>query len=658
VLLSQPHFPMSPAPWRASGARPGIHFALALALGLAAGSAGAEVQGFHIVREVAVPAAGWVRVPLDLAAVQHMAPGGVDLHVFSRTGGEVPLRIEPAPPRSESRLVESFRLVPGGGGGGDAGWFLVVDVGPEPIPHERLLLTPVRPPLASPDRVESSPDGKAWQPLAQGAPQTVEGKAAVVYPVTPDRYLRLHWPRRPEAPRVSAIEVDSVIGPGLSVTSPNADCRPGSPGALVCTLSLPAAGQTARRLTLEVEGKGVVGYRVYAPRDARWIPLAEGVWQPISGRTRQLVTPTPEPVAGAILRLELQASALRPRLAGWSVDLDLRTVVFQADEAGTYTLAYGGGRRDARRTPPPAAGPAAWIAPGPERERDLPGLPAAATAPAVRFSERRLAGSWRIAAPSARPGTVVRLEIPARVYGVTRADLGNLRLLSGDRQIPFQRWSPEEPALASSDRDLRLQGSGGRRSAESEVELHLPEPGLPLSQIELTAPAAPLRRPTALRYLEPASTPAREVRRRERPVIIHDTWECRPQPPLPCRGLLPLPGHAPSVVEVSFHDGDNPPLAGLGADLWRRRDVLLFVWPESEEIVRLVAGPETLEAPSYDLQSTGDALLSYPWQPADLGEGRAPARAHPWWSRSVRPMILLAAVLGLLVLLRRILEGA
>src|SRR4029077_10306190 len=237
---------------------------------------------FHDVRDVVVPAAGWVRVPLDIAAVRHMAPGGADLHLFSQTGGEVPLRIEPAPPRSESRPAGSFRLSPGGAA---SGWFLVVDVGSEPAPHQRLLLTPVRSPLASPDRVEGSPDGTAWQPLAQGAPQTVDGKAAVAYPVTPDRYLRLHWPRRPEAPRVSAVEVESVIGPGLSVSSPNADCRPGPPGALVCTLPLPAAGQTVRRLTLEVEGKGMVGYRVYAPRDARWTLLAEGVWQPSSGRT-------------------------------------------------------------------------------------------------------------------------------------------------------------------------------------------------------------------------------------------------------------------------------------------------------------------------------------------------------------------------------------
>ncbi|HET9211627.1 MAG TPA: hypothetical protein VFR03_14565, partial [Thermoanaerobaculia bacterium] len=119
-----------------------------------------------------------------------------------------------------------------------------------------------------------------------------------------------------------------------------------------------------------------------------------------------------------------------------------------------------------------------------------------------------------------------------------------------------------------------------------------------------------------------------------------------------------LPGHAPSVVEVSFQDRDNPPLAALGADLWRRRDVLLFVWPDTEEPVRLVAGPDTLTAPSYDLQALGDTLLSYPWQPAELSQGRAPARIQPWWSRWMRPMTLLAAVVLLLLLLRRILMEA
>jgi hypothetical protein len=633
-----------------SGRRRGAPAALALSL-IAAG-AQAQVQGFHITRQVEVPSPGWVQVPLDLGALQHMAPAGADLHVFS-AAGEIPLRIEPASPRSERRPVESFRVQAAGDG-----WFLVVDLGADPVPHERLFLTPVRPPLPPPDRIESSPDGAAWQPLAAGEPAEEAGETTVSYPVTGERYLRLHWPRRPEAPRISAAEAEAVIGPTLSVASPSADCEPGPPGATFCALALPAAGQTVRRLTLETDGRGMVGYRLYAPRDARWQPVAEGTWQPAAGRARHLVAGWPEP-AGAMLRLELYAAGARPRLATYGVDLDLQTVLFQADSPGKYTLAYGGApRAEARRTPPPPVGvQTIWLEPGPESEHGLSPLPAAATAPSVRLAVGRLAASWRIAAPSVKPGTLVRLELPAQVYGVARADLGNLRVMAGDRQVPFRRWSPEDPALAAEEADLRFMKEG-RRSVESTVEIHLPQPGLPLTQIELTTPPLPLRRPVGLRYLEPATTPAREVRRRERPVVVSAIWSCTPDPPLPCRELLSLPGRAPSVIEVSLHDGDNPPLAGLGGTLWRRRNVLLFVWPEGDAQVRLVAGPETLTAPSYDLQAVGDALLSYPWQPAELSQGSAPARTPPWWSRWVRPMILFAAAVGLLLLLRRILSEA
>jgi hypothetical protein len=626
--------------------------ALALIAGLRTASARADVQGFHYTREAAVPAPGWVRVPLDLAAVRHLAPGGADLHVFSPSGGEIPARLEPAPPRPGRRPADSFRME-----AADDGWRLAVDVGPGLLSHQRLFLSPAHSPLPPPDRLESSPDGASWQPLARGEPETAAGEMTFAYPMTTDRYLRLHWPRRrQETPRVTAVAVETVASLVLSVPTVNAECMPGPPGALFCTLALPAAGQTLRRITLEVEGKGLVGFRLYAPRDARWLPVAEGVWQPAGGRTRHEITPGPEPVAGAALRLELHASGSRPRLAGWGIDLTAPTVLFRADGAGSHTLAYGGARQpEPRPAAPPPGGHPLWVEPGPESEHGLPALPAVATAPGIRLNERRTAASWRIAAPTARPGLLVRLELPPLVYAQARADLGNLRVLSGDRQIPFQIWSPEEPALALADRDLRLQASGGRRSGDSAVEIHLPEPGLPLSQMALTAPSVPLRRPTTLRYLEPSTTPAREVRRRGRPPLVQDIWECRPQPPLPCRNLLPLPGRAPSVVEVSFHDLDNPPLAALGADLWRHRDVLLFVWPDTEEPVRLVAGADTLLTPSYDLQALGDVLLSYPWQPAELSQGRAPARSQPWWSRWMRPMTLLAAVVLLLLLLRRIL---
>ena len=359
------------------GSRRALALAL-IALGLAAGQARAEVQGFHYTREAAVPAAGWVRVPLDIAAVQHLASGAADLHVFSPAGEELPVRIEPAPPRTSRRPVAAFRVEPAAAG--DTGGWLSVDVGADPLPHERLFLTAVRSP---PDRVESSPDGTAWQPLA-GRPGLETGQTVVSYPVTTNRYLRLHWRRRPEAAiggggggrdRAGAVDRDH---PGR--------LRAGSSGRLFCTLPLPAPGQTARRLALEVEGRGTIGYRLYAPREALWLPRAEEVWQPGRGRTRHLVNLGAEPLAGSLLRLELYGSGARPRLVGWGAELTVQTVPLPRRRGGAlrprlrrrpaaglaalrtplhgkYPLGGAGTRERARRSPscrpPPPLRPSA-----------------------------------------------------------------------------------------------------------------------------------------------------------------------------------------------------------------------------------------------------------------------------------------------------------
>jgi hypothetical protein len=169
----------------------------------------------------------------------------------------------------------------------------------------------------------------------------------------------------------------------------------------------------------------------------------------------------PEPIPDTLVRLELYGStAAPPRLASYGVDLTVQTALFKAAEAGRHVLAYGG---------PPRRGAAAtedaetlWLEAGREVEQVLPPLPAAATAPAIRLGRRRLQGAWRVIAPSARPGTMVRLELPDVVYGAARADLGNLRLVAGERQIPFRRWSPAAPALAVHSTGLNPAGTGRR----------------------------------------------------------------------------------------------------------------------------------------------------------------------------------------------------
>jgi hypothetical protein len=163
-----------------------------------------------------------------------------------------------------------------------------------------------------------------------------------------------------------------------------------------------------------------------------------------------------------------------------------------------------------------------------------------------------------------------------------------------------------------------------------------------------------MRRSVGVRYPEPANG-----KRRNRPAAVRQIWGCRPQPPLPCHERLPLPGHAPQTLSIRFQDGDNPPLADLEAAVWRRRDVLLFVWPEGEEAapVRLLVGPENLRAPSYDLAALGETLLSHPWQPAELSL-KGDAASEPRWARWVMPVTLVIAGICLIVLLGRILSEA
>ena len=564
-----------------------------LALGILIGFCLAHpIQAQH-TRDVDVSAAGPVRVPLDIADIRHMA---ADLHVLGPEGEAIPFRISSSLPESASRAARVERQ----------GELWMVDTGEGLAPHERLVLD-----LASEGTVqslESSADGEAWEPLAAAAPEQLGGaeglrRIALAYPSTSDRFLRL----RSEASVVAA-SVESVAGLTLAVQG--ASCR-GS----ICALEVPA-GQVLRRLTVDIEGEGTIGYRLHSPDEHRWELHAEGVWREPG---RHVLAGVP----GAILRLELHGPG-GPRLTGYTLDLAVPTVSFQAPRPGRYLLAFGG------TAPLPAD-------PGPPLDR-------------IRFSN-----TWDLSAPNAEPGDLVRLELPSAVYGAAREDLGDLRIVVGGRQIPFFRWSPEAPAFAGGEPGLTP--SAADRPGESRVLVSLPSEGLPLTQIHLSAPSAPLRRPVSVIYVDPdrrSRRSGRAVREEE----ARSTWTCVPEPPLPCRTRLDLPGTAaPRLLTVRLRDGDNPRLSSLGVTVWRRKDVLFFIWPEAEDGVRLLAGARDLKAPHYELAELGPSLLGRPWRPAELRSPGAEAEA-PWWGRWVMPAGVTIVAAWLVWLLKRILSEA
>ncbi|MES1245022.1 MAG: DUF3999 family protein [Acidobacteriota bacterium] len=610
------------------------------------------LPGFAYSRDLNVPAAGWVRVPLDLAALRHMAPGGADVRVLSPSGAVVPFRLGVALPGS-GRQPLAVR----GPEAEEGGWVQQLEAGPgAPAPHERLILDlPAGGPVPALS-LEGSPDGAGWQPLASGVPVelgALEGlqRVALSYPSTSDRFLRLHWPAGSAPPAITAAEVETVTGPTLALAIRGARCEDTATGA-VCTLELPAS-QIVRRIAVELEGAGPVGYRLYEPRDARWELLAEGVWQPgREGDPRRHVVPGwPRPLAGSLLRLELYAPDEAPKLDGYVLDLAVPTVLFQAAEAGRYTLAYGGTSLSSASAGLPGA--AVWVEPGPEQESPSPPLP---REPGAQLDRIRFSGSWRVTAPNAELGTLVRLELPAAVYAAAREDLADLRLTVAGRQVPFYRWSPPAPALTAGPKGLRPTES--ERPGESRVVVSLPTENLPLTQIDLMAPGSLLRRAITVMFVDPDRRSPRSGRAAREPAA-KGTWSCSPQPPLPCREQLALRGTAPRLLTVRFRDGDNPRLSAVDVAVWRRQDVLLFVWPDvaKGEEVRLLAGAATLEAPRYDLAALGPALLGHAWEPAGIrSEGEAPE--PPWWNRWVMPAAVTAAAVWLLILLRRILAEA
>jgi hypothetical protein len=623
--------------------------------------AGTRLQGTPYSRPVEVPAAGWVRVPLDLAALHHLGLYS-SLRVTAPGGEEVPHWTAPFVEDGARRAVKLLDVRKD-----ERGWTLRLDVGPEPLVHERLLLDFARLTTAPDVALDASLDGKSWEPLVAGdlfRLGQAEGLArtSLLYPATSARYLRLAWPRQAGFPELRGVQVEPIDpGRSLTITSPNNPCRGGpSAATLACRLPLPAAGQTVRRLTVELAAGATVGYRLYQPREGAWRPLAAGVWRGVGGAARHVLPLPREPLAGDSLRLELFAAAgdPPPRLLRHSFDLAVDTVLFYAEAPGRYTLSYGGlpspgpasGQQESRSV---AAGvEAAWVAPGPEEEARLPPLPAAA-APGARISGERFRASWPVAASGAAPGDLVRLALPDMVYGQARPDLGDLRLVAANRQIPYVRWSPPDPVAVLERAELRPEAEKGRHY--SRIEVSLPATSLPVTEIQLTAPPEALRRPVGVRY--PDAGPPGLAPREER-LVARDSWECFPEPPLPCALALPLAGPASRRVAVRFADGDNAPLPTVDLSVWRRGDVLLFAWP-GQGRVQLLAGAPELAAPVYDLAALAEVLPVRPWQSAELDLGADLRRGSPpWWSRWVLPATLAVAGLFLLALLRRILSEA
>ncbi len=386
-----------------------------------------------------------------------------------------------------------------------------------------------------------------------------------------------------------------------------------------------------------------------------WRPLREGVWRLAAATAATRFAAIPLLVEPAELRLELYGADAPPELTAWAVQYMPQAIWFDAPGSGTYTLAYGSHRRSPAGTAPMTAADregAVWVESGREERLGPPALPAALTVPGSLLPGVVFARRWPVEAPRAEPGALVRLPLPLGVYPVCRDDLGDLRLAVGDRQLPFLRRQPQAPVAVLARLESRPQPRGDGRSS---VELELPGRWLPLSQIELTSPSGPFERFLRVYALDAAPPGAATGARSQ---VGGARWVCRPRAALPCRLRLPASHRAGERLTLELDDGDNPPLPRLRADLWRRQDELLFVWPQQGG-VRLLAGNPDLPPARYDLELLRPELERRPAVEAVLGLAAAADAAG---ARDRLGRLLLFAALGLaalflLVLLYRTLRA-
>ncbi len=628
----------------------------------------ARAQETRYTRPVEVPRPGWVRVALDADVLRKAEGAGGSPRLFGPEGEDVPFRRVPA--EAAGARVPAVRA--GVGPGPRGGWQVLVTLGDQPAHHDRLVLGLAAPPPAGTLRLDGSSDGETWRLLVVGSlvPAAGAGPAdgAVVaglpYPASDVRLLRLSgWPAGGGPPEIRGAAVESVPARSFHLALPRPDCRSSDPPSAasartVCRLPVGGSGRYLRRLDFVVGGEGPIGYRLFEAEEGRWEPVGEGVWGPVAGEAPRCL-PLELAISGPAesLRLELYSTAGEaPALEDYGADFTGEALLFRARRAGTHTLAYGSGvvqvSPGAAPRPPPDAEVMRLEAGAAEASAASgapPSLPdSGVAAPAIHF-----AGTWPVTADEKpEPGELYRLVLPPPVYGVARPDLGDLRLIAADVQVPYARWRPAEPVPAA---QLRTAAPVPAETAgHSRLDLVLPIPGLPLSSLVLSAPAGRFGRRVRALYQNGAEGAASAAPQAASPWL---EWQCTARAPLPCRITLALEGGPATRVIVEIDDRGAPPLGQVDLEVWRRRDLLLFPWPSGERALALGAGAEDLEAPDEDLASRLDELLARPWRDAqvvlDPTEGAdGSGRLGSW---AVAMALVLAAAL-LLFLLHRVLR--
>lgn len=609
---------------------------------LAAPAAAGEV----VVWPLEVPRPGVVEVELHAEALSRLGDGG-GFEVRDPEGRLL------AAERSVQLDPSACRGVPVAGlEQGPSGWEVLLDLGSHPAAHGALRFELERAVLASGVALEASGDRKRWSQLARfdlfrlGEASGL-ARTRVEYPTSRDRFLRLLWPEAAGYPEVRAVEVCAppeglAGGPELALRDVEPESISGGTRGL---LRLPARSVPVRALRIDLhrQGSEPVAVRLEQAIAGRWHLLSEAFG---TAEATQLRLALPEAGAGSgTLRLTLWGDAVssQPEMS-W--ELVPQKVRFVARSAGRYTL-----------TIPARQGSWNRLEPEPRLERLVVALGVgqvrrssdrAAAAPGTAAPRARFARQWAVELPEGvEVGDPVSLHPPPLV-GSTAADRSEVRLLAGNRLVPFRWRAVDEPRTELLGNDLRPEAVGRGRS---RVRLE----GAGRGEARQLTVRAPVASGALERWVELLG------RRGGAPLaplvtLWRGLWLCDPEPPRPCELRMALEGAEGVPAALEFHDGDAAPLSALTVEVDYRQEELLFLAPEAP--VLLAAGALDLPRPSFDLAHLDAALSIRRPVAGRLGPEQVTLPGLASWGRWWVAGSVAVVALVLLGLLRKLLSGA
>ena len=578
---------------------------------------------------VTVTTPGYVRLDLSPEVLDAALPGQIDVRLIDPQGRETPYDWVRATPPVASRPFTARHDVKVT----DRATIVTITTGTTEALAYAALET-ASGDFFKPADVELSSDGEHWTTLVKGRPlfrrgATTRGEVPLQGQTAAFIRITLNDLKTPPLAITGAVLALAPTGvvPPRTVTQPvEISQREEFASETVLTLDLGAAhlplaawefdsptavfsrGVTLaeRRLQDEVLAEHILarGMLSRRPADAVSTPA---VWELGTGLTAQ---------REVILHIDNGDSPPLP-LTGITLRRLKHELVFNAPQAGPWTLLVGNPTAVAPRYDFARFSSELGTAPVDVAVGRLASNPAYQTPPDA-LADVPLPGakldplSWKFRRPVilTSPG-VQQLELDLGVLARSRADLADIRLISGGQQIPYLI---ERSALSREFAATIEPADDSRRPRTSRWRVKFPQPSLPLRRVVLASSTPLFQR--SLRLTEPVADERGQESVR---LLAEATWVR--QPGRPASNLVfPINDRlAGDTLYIEADNDDNPPIALTSVRGAVGVTRLLFKPAPDVTTPEIIYGNPEAVAARYDLVLIAPHILGAPKHSATLG---------------------------------------